>query len=331
MANAKSGLDCQQLPELTLDGERPVLLFSGQGSQMAGMGRDVAETRQEAMTLWKVAEKASGLPLREIYWEGDEAAMNDTAALQPALTATNLNLWHEFAARKKIAPAACAGHSLGEFGALAACGIISPKDAVEVTAVRGRLMAEADPDATGAMAAIVKLSEADVHALVEEAAKETGEMLVAANFNTPEQTVVSGAKTAVELVCERAKSRKGRSMLLKVSGAFHSPLMAGANAKLAPLLERIAWRDPKFPVYCNIDGLPVQTGADAKRKLLKQMVSPVYWVGLLRHLYLAGARWYMEISPRAVLGKMIGPSMAGLAGQCNDLRVEIINSLASLI
>lgn len=330
MSESKSEQEFPHSP-LQLDAERPVILFSGQGSQIGGMGRDVAEASQAAMDLWKTAEKASGLPLREIYWEGDEEAMSDTAALQPALTAANFNLWSAFALRNRITPCAGAGHSLGEFGALAAAGVISPQDAVEITARRGRLMAEADPECRGSMAAIVKLPEEDIREIVSEAGSESGELLVAANFNTPVQTVISGTKKAVDLACAKARLRKGRSMLLKVSGAFHSPLMAEANAKLAPLLERISWRDPKFPVYCNVDGLPAHSGAEAKRKLLRQMVSPVYWVNLMRHLYLAGARWYMEISPRAVLGKMVGPSMAGIASQCDDLRVEIINSLASII
>lgn len=311
--------------------DRPVLLFSGQGSQMAGMGRDLAEKSASAMQLWQDAEKASGLPLREIYWEGDEDAMSNTAALQPALTATNLNLWQAYAERSGVQPAACAGHSLGEFSALAAAGIISPKDAVAITALRGKLMAEADPEGTGAMAAIVKLPEADVREIVSEAGAESGELIVAANFNTPLQTVVSGAKRAVNLACEKAKMRKGRSMLLKVSGAFHSPLMAGANEKLAPLLDSIAWRDPAFPLFCNAGDMPVKTGSAAKKNILRQMVSPVYWVNLMRNLYLAGARWYMEISPRAVLGKMVGPSMAGLAGQCDELRVELLSSLAGIL
>lgn len=311
--------------------EQPVLLFSGQGSQEAGMGRALAEQDPEAMALWKRAEAASGLPLREIYWEGDETAMNDTRAVQPALTVANYNTWRSFAREQNIKPVACAGHSLGEFGALAAAGVISPEDAVEITALRGRLMAEADPQGLGAMAAIVRLEQPEVLEIVKQTGEETGELLLAANFNTPGQTVISGMKTAVEAALKKAKERKGRGIFLKVSGAFHTPLMKEANDALAPVLEKTLWKEPAFPVYCNVDGKPARTGEAARRNLLRQMVSPVQWVNLVRNLYLSGVRWWMEISPRAVLGKMIGPSLAGIASECDSMRVEVLNSLTNII
>lgn len=310
---------------------QPALLFAGQGAQEAGMGREIAEKEPEAMALWKSAEKASNLPLREIFWDGDEKAMADTRALQPALTVVNYNLWHSFNERNNIMPLACAGHSLGEFSALAAAGVISPQEAIEITALRGKLMAEADPDEKGAMAAIVKLTDREIKTLVEETAKESGQTIVAANFNTPAQTVVSGAKQAIELACQKAKALKARAIALKVSGAFHSPFMAEANNAFVPILEKTIWRDPLFPVYCNVDAKPINRGADAKLKIMRQMISPVYWVHIIRSLYLAGARWYMEISPRAVLGKMVGPSLAGIAAECDNLRVDLINSLTSIL
>lgn len=320
----------QRIADAILD--RPALLFSGQGAQEAGMGRDLAEADADAMAFWKDAEKISGLPLREIYWEGDEAAMSDTRALQPALTTANLNLWHAFNRKHGgITPAACAGHSVGEFSALAAAGVISPKSALEITSLRGRLMAEADPSGVGGMAALVKLDDKQVLEIVEETAGETGELIIAANFNTPTQTVVSGTKNAISVACQKARGRKGRGVELKVSGAFHSPMMEEANRELHPLLEKTAWSNPRFPVYANVDAKPVLDAESAKKSVWRQMISPVYWVDLIRNLYLAGVRWWMEISPRAVLGKMVGPSLAGLAGQCDDLRVDLLNSLTSVL
>lgn len=310
--------------------DAPAVIFSGQGAQKPGMGRDLAENRSWAMDYWKQAEKISNLPLREIYWEGDEAAMSDTRALQPALTVVNFNMWREFEASRGIIPAAAAGHSLGEFAALAAARVLDPVAALQITAARGRLMAEADLQGAGTMAAIVKLDENTVEAIVREAANESGALVVAANYNTPQQIVISGAKNAVNLAVEKARALKGRAIELKVSGAFHSPMMEEANREFAPVLDKVDWHDPRFPVYTNADAQPAHTGEKAKKSILRQMVSPVFWVNLVRSLYLAGVRWWMEISPRAVLGKMLGPSVAGLTGYLNDLRVELLDSFSSI-
>lgn len=294
------------------------------------MGRDVAEAMPEAMEYWKEAERESGLPLREIYWDGSEEDISDTRALQPALTVANFNLWRAFADTRPVQPAAAAGHSLGEFAALAAAGVISPRDAVKITALRGRLMAEADPQKNGAMAAIVKLEEEAVEKIVSDCAAETGGIIVAANYNTPLQTVVSGDKQSVALACEKARNLKGRGLELKVSGAFHSPMMNEANRELLPVLEKVDWHDPRFPVYCNASGAAATTAGEARDNIMKQMISPVYWVNIIRAIYLAGIRWWMEISPRAVLGKMLGPSLAGVAGKCGEWRVDLLNSFSDM-
>lgn len=309
----------------------PAILFSGQGSQQKGMGRELAESDGDAMARWIEAEKLSGLPLREIYWEGEEEEMSDTAAMQPALTTVHLNYWDALRKNLPIAPHAAAGHSLGEFSALAASGVISPHDALRITSLRGKLMAEADPDRKGSMAAIVRLDAPQVLEMVEKAKNATGGLLVAANFNAPNQTVISGTQDALAKAIELTKEMKGRGVELKVSGAFHSPLMEKANAELRPLLDSIHWNDPKFPVYCNVDGKPIHTGAAARKNIFRQMISPVFWVDLIRNLYIAGTRWWIEISPRAVLGKMIGPSVSGIGAQCDTLRVDLINSLNSIL
>lgn len=310
--------------------DRPALLFSGQGSQVKNMGKDIAEADKDAMNFWQNAEKISGLPLREIFWDGEEKDMSDTRALQPALTVAHLNLWKVCLNKYNPNPVACAGHSLGEFSALAASGVLSPEDAIRITSLRGRLMAEADPEHTGAMGAIVKLPAHNVEEIVRETCNETGDLLIAANYNTPDQTVISGTRAAVALAGKKAKASKGRYIELKVSGAFHSPMMEEANMELQPLLEKVTWHDPRFPVYCNVDAKPAHTGQQAKKSIWQQMVSPVYWVNLIRNLYLMGVRWWMEISPRAVLGKMLGPALAGIAAQADSLRIDLLDSLASI-
>lgn len=290
------------------------VLFAGQGAQKSGMGRKLAEASPEAMELWKKAERVSGLGLRGIYWEGSDEEMADTAALQPALTVVNLNIFNAAGLR----PVAAAGHSLGEFSALAAAGVLSANEALEIVALRGKLMAQANG---GAMAAVVKLAEQDVAALVSEAASETGKMAVCANFNTPMQTVVSGEREAVDLVCKKAKAKKGRAILLPVSGAFHSPMMADANRELAPILKKADWRDPRFPIYCNVSGKAAASGGELLENMSKQMISSVQWVEIIRSMWADGTRVFAEIGPKAVLAKMVAPNLPEGA----DPEVELVS------
>ena len=299
-----------------------VLLFPGQGSQEPGMGRDLAETSADAMNLWKLGERASGLPLREIFWEGDEQAMSDTRALQPALTVVNLALWQAVCSRAAVCGAA--GHSLGELSALAAAGVLSPESVLSLASLRGRLMAEADPQGQGGMAALLKMEQDAVEDVVRETVAETGLLLIVANYNTPAQLVISGGRAAVQLACQKARERKGRGVELKVSGAFHSPMMDAANRELAPHLNRAVWSKPRFPVYCNLHGKAVTDGESARESLLAQMTSPVRWTETVRNQYADGARHWLELGPKAVLGKMVAPCLADAAAE--DLTVELVSN-----
>ncbi|MBR4742310.1 MAG: ACP S-malonyltransferase [Desulfovibrio sp.] len=278
------------------------ILFPGQGAQMAQMGRDLAEKDHEAMELWKKAERISGLPLRGIYWDGAEEDMNDTQAVQPALTCVNYTLWH---ALRKEKPQAFAGHSLGEFSALACAGVLSIEDVLTCTSIRGRLMQAADPEGKGGMAAVVKLSVEDVANFVQETNEQTGEFVCLANYNTPMQTVVSGTKRALNVIVDKAKKQKGRAILLKVSGAFHSPMMQEANAELVTVLEKLNWQKAKVAVYSNVDGQASLDSDVIKAKMLVQMVSPVFWIKTIQNQYASGIRQWLEIGPKSLLNKMV--------------------------
>lgn len=280
------------------------LLFPGQGSQVAGMGRDVADANPEAMDLWKKAESISGLPLREIYWEGDESAMSDTRSLQPALTVAEIALWSVLS--RKVRPTACAGHSLGEYPALCAAGILDVESTLRAVSLRGALMADCDPDRKGAMAAIVKLPLETVEGLVADVAKETGLVILVANYNTPGQYVISGEKEAVAMVGTKAKALRGRSLPLAVSGAFHSPCMKQASDGLVPLLKKLTWRRPVCPFYCNVSGTPITDGESARDVMIAQMTSPVRWIDVMTRQYADGQRHFLEVGPKAVLSKMVG-------------------------
>lgn len=287
------------------------LLFPGQGSQEPGMGRDLAEANADIMALWKKAERISGHPLRDIYWSDDTAAMARTNYLQPALTVANMAVWMHLAG--KCQPMAAAGHSLGEYSALAAAGVL-PLDAVlELVSLRGRLMNEADPDSKGAMAAVLKLNAAQVTECIEEARQASGELLVVANYNTPAQFVASGTQKAITALQECVKVRKGRALPLAVSGAFHSPLLAEAAAEMEKAihaLPRSTWNNARFPVFTNTTGKGFTDANALQNELCKQMTSSVFWVDTVQNLFSAGARHFVECGPKNVLSRMVDPILA---------------------
>jgi len=296
------------------------ILFPGQGSQEKGMGRTLAETSKDAAELWHMAEKASGLALREIYWEGDEAAMADTRALQPAMTAVTLGLW--FHLQSKLAPlVGFAGHSLGEYAALAASGMLAVPKVFELTSLRGRLMAEAD-GGDGKMAAVLKLSLEDIEAVVREAGAATGKVLLIANYNSPGQFVISGEAQAVEAAAALVKERKGRAVPLAVSGAFHSPLMAEPAAELEKALRRSGLRAPSVaPVYHNVTGAPEPDAAKALDLMCRQMTSQVRWITTIAALWQAGARTFVELGPKGVLTKLLNANLKNAAEPYTGLSV----------
>lgn len=297
------------------------LIFPGQGAQEKNMGRDLAEAHKGCMELWKAAEKYSHLPLREIYFESqDEKLMADTQYLQPALTVVNLSLWMVLSAKFK--PACTAGHSLGEFSALAAAQVLSFSEVLELVSLRGRLMAEADPEGRGGMCAVIKLDRDSVEEIAK-VVRGQGELLLVANYNTPEQFVLSGTKEAIALAAPLVKERKGRLLPLAVSGAFHSPLMQSAAKSFSQAVDRYTWQKPKFGVYSNVTG-QVITDGDSLRELCKQqMISSVLWVDTVQNQYQAGIKTWVELGPKAVLGKMVNSILV----QQEDVQVKHVASL----
>lgn len=291
-------------------------LFPGQGSQELNMGRDVAEAQASAMDLWLLAEKHSGLRLREIYWGAADAApapeMSDTKALQPALTVVNMSLW--LALKDKPAarqPVACAGHSLGEFAALAAAGVLGVEDVVKAVCERGKLMSGAGKEGHG-MAAVLKLPLQTVEQIVDKAAKQGGAFLRIANHNSPAQFVLSGEKPALDAAAALVKEAKGRAVPLAVSGAFHSPLMSEPANAFAKVLDDLRWQPAQFPVCMNVTGQCERDPGVLKAMLTAQMTSSVLWTTTMRTLYAAGARRFVEIGPKSVLTKLVGQNLEGV-------------------
>lgn len=305
------------------------LLFPGQGSQELGMGRDLAEANADIMELWKKAEKISGIALREIYWDGDEEAMPLTVNLQPALTTVNLSCW--FAIANKVQPSCTGGHSLGELSSLVAANVLPFEDILHLSALRGRLMSDADPEGKGAMAAIVKVDLDTVTQCVEAARQKTGELLIIANYNTPAQYVVSGTKSAIEAVAEEVKAVKGRAIPLAVSGAFHSPLMeeaAGEFSKAINAIPAARWNNARFPVYSNASATPATDKDILKDLFIRQMTSSVFWIDTIQNQWKNGARHFVECGPKQVLTKMTPLILKGIAN--DDLVCSSVGSLETV-
>ncbi len=296
------------------------VIFPGQGSQEKGMGRDVAEQFGWAMALWETAEKESGLGLREIYWDGEASDMADTRALQPALSVVNITLW--MAAKEKLSPTGVAGHSLGEYSALAAAGVLSPEETIKAVTLRGRLMAECGGDDQG-MAAVVKLPVEQVQEMVSRAANETGKTLVVANYNSPGQVVVSGQSEALNVLAGAVKQAKGRAITLAVSGAFHSPLIAEAAKEFKQLLVTLDWKAPAIPIFFNATAKTEKNIAAIEQIMCDQMTSSVRWMQIMNNMFDAGARRFAEVGPKNVLSKLAGQNLKDRDG------VETLN-IASL-
>ncbi|EGB15117.1 Acyl transferase [Pseudodesulfovibrio mercurii] len=294
------------------------ILFPGQGSQEQGMGRDAAEANPAALELWKLAERESGLALREIYWDGDAADMADTRALQPALTVVNLSLW--LAVKDKLSPAATAGHSLGEFASLGAAGVLGVEDCVRAVTLRGRLMAESGGAGHG-MAAVVKLDQDKVEEIVARAVEQAGRELRIANYNTPAQFVISGEAEALDAAEALVKEARGRAIRLAVSGAFHSPLIREAADEFAVFLATLDWKGPAFPVFHNATALPEPDPAAILSTMQGQMTSSVLWTQTMRAMWALGVRRFIEVGPKGVLFKMLKANLGDEAEQWSGLNV----------
>lgn len=286
------------------------LLFPGQGAQKTGMGKFLAEKSPEIMNLWIKAEKLSAMPLREIYWESNDAQlMANTKSLQPAITVVNLGLWLYLS--PYVQATSVAGHSLGEFSALAAAKVLSIDSTLEAVALRGKLMSEADPESIGSMYAILRLNVDQVEQFCKEASEHTGKLVRLANRNTPGQFAISGHKQALEDCVERAQAVGGKAIPLAVSGAFHTPLMAEASTEFSKFLDKQEWKDATIPVYCNIHGQALTESAQLHTAVKKQMTSSVYWIETIGNQWDTGVRNWLEVGPQGILTRMMRQILTG--------------------
>src|SRR5580658_3793171 len=250
-------------------------LFPGQGSQTVGMGRSLAESFPVAAATFAEADEALGFALSRIFLDGPEDELRLTENTQPAILTVSVAAWRVLG-EHGIAPALAGGHSLGEWSAHVAAGTLSFPDAVRAVKARGRSMQQAVPAGEGAMAAVLALAAAQVAEACAEAAAETGSVVSAANFNSPDQTVISGAKVAVERAGELAKERGARKVvMLPVSAPFHCALMRPAQEDVARTLSGIAMAEPGIPVAANVSGRLVTTAGEARTALIEQVTGTV--------------------------------------------------------
>ena len=282
-----------------------IWLCPGQGAQKVGMGKDLAERFPAARQTFQAIDDALGFALSTIMFSGPEDQLTATSNAQPAILAHSAAVFAVVGATV-TSVAGAAGHSLGEYSAYVATGALRAPDAAKLVRRRGELMQQAGEARPGTMAAVLGLATADVEAACKEASR-AGSIAVAANLNGPDQTVISGDPDAIERAGALCKTKGAKRVLpLKVSGAFHSPLMAPAADKFRLALDKAPFSDPKAPVIANATAEPVRDAGRARRLLTDQLTAPVRWVACMEQAAkLAEGPRFLEIGPGAVLAGLL--------------------------
>jgi [acyl-carrier-protein] S-malonyltransferase len=284
---------------------RLAFLFPGQNSQYAGMGRDLHDKFAVARQTFEEADDALGFSISKLCFEGPEEQLKLTEYQQPAICTVSVAALRVLA-EKGIAPALAAGHSLGEYAANVAAGSLKFADAVKTVRQRGRFMQDAVPAGQGAMAAVLGLSSEEAARACTDAAAETGRVVSAANFNSPEQTVISGDAAAVERAAQVCKDRGAkRVVMLQVSAPFHCALMQPAQDRLAELLRATEFAAPRVPVAVNVDAALVTDPAALRTALIRQVTGAVRWVESMRLLIALGPSAFVEVGPGKVLSGLM--------------------------
>ncbi len=280
---------------------KTAFIFPGQGAQYVGMGKDVYENHPLVKEVFEKADRILGRSISNLCFEGPEDQLKDTRNAQPAIVTTSIALY-KVLAEEGIEPDFTAGHSLGEYSALIASKAVSLEDGLRLVNSRSSLMADADPDRQGMMAAILGVDRNTLSVLLQEAS-EIG-LVEAANFNCPGQIVASGDKKGIAKLQELVVAKGGKVIPLAVGGAFHSSFMKKAAEAFRPELEKTVWLDPKPPVIANVYAKPVSKEQLAG-SLYRQIFSSVLWEDSLNYLRAQGVEVFVEVGPGKVLSGLV--------------------------
>jgi len=290
--------------------EQVAFVFPGQGSQYVGMGLALAEAFPAAQAVFAEADEALGVPISELAWNGPPEELDRTVNAQPAILATSIAYLRAMEAAREAADAAplqptfCAGHSMGQFSAMVAAGTLSLADAVRLVSERGRLMQTSAAGIDGAMAAILGLEPEALPDVLAAGGSEG--ILVLANDNAPGQVVLSGERRAVEAAIERARQQGARkAVVLPVSVAAHSPLMADAAHAIARMVDGVQFADPRVPLLSNAQATLITTADEARRELVEHLTAGVAWTRTVHTMARAGVRRFVEVGPGRVLSGLV--------------------------
>ena len=278
-------------------------VFPGQGSQFPGMGQEHYQNNAFAKKLFEQANEVLGFRISEIMFNGTEEDLRQTNVTQPAVFLHSVISYKSIEATR---PDMVAGHSLGEFSALVANGVLSFEDGLHLVAIRARAMQKACEMNPGTMAAILALDSDKVEEICHLVQQETDEVVVPANYNTPVQLVISGSLKGVEIACERMKAAGARrALILSVGGAFHSPLMEPARDELKAAIEKTTFYNPSAAIYQNVVARPVVNKDEIKKNLIDQLTRAVRWTQSVEAMIKEGATKFTEVGPGKVLQGLV--------------------------